>query len=121
MRLNESSEEEIENARKNWGYYFVVAGSSFGRSAEAINFYVAIHEAGYPVVLTDGKDLLNRLEGKDLVGIVPWDVPTRYCEEYFPEKYGTILDFIHVFSEDYDEAKKYIEWLPTEQNAVCDK
>ncbi len=96
------------------GYYFVVSGKSFGRAAETINFYVAIKEAGYPIVIDDGDAMLARLRATDYVGIVPHLVPTRYCESLFDEKYGTILDFMHVYDEDLAKFGDKIEWFELE-------
>lgn len=93
------------------GYYFVVAGKSFGRAAETVNFYVAIKEAGYPIVIEDGDAMLARYKATDYVGIVPHLVPTRYCESLFDKKYGTILDFMHVYDDDLEKFGDKIEWI----------
>ena len=63
------------------------------------------------VPLEDAEGILARFEGTDLIGIVPENCPTRYCESRFPEKYGTILDFIHVDEEDMENFGDQIEWL----------
>ena len=52
--------------------------------------------------------------GKDNVGIVPHDVFPCYCEGRFPERFGKMLDFMHVYSEELDELSGDIEWLPEE-------
>lgn len=100
---------------QNGGYYFSVAGKSWNRSVEAVNFYVAIHDAGFPVVLCDADEILKRFQGRDLIGIVPRDTVPKYCESLFPEKYGKILDFMHVYDE--DDWRGQIEWLPEEDEA----
>lgn len=94
------------------GYYFIVAGKSFGRSVETVNFYVAIKEAGYPIIISDGEVILARFKATDYIGIVPHKTPTRYCESLFDKKYGTILDFMHVYDEEIELYGSKIEWLP---------
>ena len=96
------------------GYYFVVAGKSFGRSVETVNFYVSIKEAGYPIVIDEGEAILARFKATDYIGIVPHNVITRYCESMFDKKYGIILDFMHVYNEELEKFGDKIEWLPLE-------
>lgn len=111
-RLGELTDEQLEEAKKAWGYYFVVAGKAWSRSVEAVNIYVALKRAGLPVVLRDADAILARFEGTDYVGVVPHDVVPRYCESMFPGRYGTILDFIHVYGDDMESFGDEIEWLP---------
>ena len=47
--------------------------------------------------------------------IVLQAVPTRYCENLFPKKYGDIIDFIHVYGEEMEKFGDAIEWLPEEE------
>ena len=49
LRSGQITEEEYNQRMVNAGYYFSVRGKSWGRSVEAVNFFVAIREAGYPV------------------------------------------------------------------------
>lgn len=121
-RLGKLDDERFEEAKRHWGYYFIVAGKAWNRSVEAANFYVALKRAGLPVVLRDANAILARFEGADYVGIVPHDVFPRYCEGLFPERYGTILDFIHVYDEDMTSFGDEIEWLPeTEARPLEDR
>lgn len=119
MRIDGASDDEIEEASKNWGYYFVVAGKH--RNSEAVNFYVSLSEAGYPVVLQNGDAILKKLKGEDLVGIVPWDRHTVYCDELFPAKYGQIISYTHIYPEEYEVLKDCIEWLPLEKAVLQTK
>ena len=119
LHLGKITREEAERIQKEGGYYFAVAGAAWNRSVEAVNFYVAIHDAGLPVVLRKAEAILARFRGEDIVGIVPHDITPRYCEGMFPEKYGTILDFIHVY--DGDLWRDQIEWLPEEQAKLIRK
>jgi hypothetical protein len=86
-----------------------------------VNFFVAIREAGYPVMLEDAEGILARFEGTDLIGIVPANSPTRYCEDRFPAKYGTILDFMHVDEEDMEKFGDQIEGLPAGSASLVEK
>ena len=55
------------------------------------------------------------------IGIVPENSATRYCESRFPEKYGTILDFMHVDEEDMENFGDKIEWLPEDPAVLIKK
>ena len=44
--------------------------------------------------------------------MVPRDVIPVYREGMFPERFGTILDFMHVYDEDMASFGDKIEWLP---------
>ena len=116
LRLGKITQEEAERAQRDGGYFFAVAGAAWNRSVEAVNFYVAIHDAGMPVVLRKAEAILTRFRGEDMVGVVPRDIIPSYCEGMFPQNYGVILDFIHVYDEDCwcDQ----IEWLPEEETRL---
>ena len=36
----------------------------------------------------------------------------KYCESMFPEQYGKVIDFMHVYQEDLEKYKNDIIWLP---------
>ena len=112
-RIGRLTSEEYNRQMENAGYYLTVAGTH--RQFEAVNFYIALRTAGYPVVLSNSDELLARFSGDDYIGIVPHDMPTRYCENLFPDKYGVIIDFIHVYKDDLPVREPYIEWLPEEK------
>ena len=95
------------------GYYFIVAGKH--RAAEAVNFYIALHDAGFPVLLDDADEILARFEGTDYVGIVPHAVTPKYCENLFPAKYGRVIDFMNIYSEEMEQFGDQIEWIPEER------
>ena len=113
FRTGKINETEYKQKYEKAGYYFEVAGKY--RMFEAINFFVSLTEAGLPVILNDAKEILNRIEGKDYVGIVPHDVVPRYCESMFPDRYGNIIDFIHVYEEELECFGDLIKWLPEEE------
>lgn len=104
---------EAEERRKNGGYYFCVAGNAWTRAVEAVKFYVSIHDAGFPVLFRDADNILSRFLGDDLIGIVPHETIPTYCESMFPNHYGKILDFMHVYDDDI--WIRDIEWLPEKE------
>ena len=113
------SETEYKKKSERAGYYYSIAGKY--RAAEAVNFYVALSQAGLPVVLSDAEEILARFEGSGYIGIVPHDVTPRYCESMFSEKYGRVIDFIHVYQEELDTFGDAIEWLPEEEARIDGK
>ena len=100
--------EEAE--RRPCGYYFLICGKH--RPMESVSFYLALHDAGLPVLLSDADEILARLEGSGYVGIVPHDVSPKYCESRFPEEFGKVIDFMHVYEEDMELYGNSILWLP---------
>ena len=111
-RNGEISETEYRNGLERAGYYFAIAGKQ--RQFEAISFYIALTDAGFPVILGDAEAHLARVEAADYVGIVPHHLPTRYCESLFPKEYGNIIDFYHAYKSE-DAWFDWIEWLPEEE------
>ena len=114
VRLGEMTEEEA--AAHPRGYYYLIAGKH--RAIEAVQFYTALSKAGLPVLLRDADEILARFEGTDYIGIVPHDVTPAYCEGYFPERYGKVIDFMHVYEEDINLYGDQIEWLPLEEAKI---
>ena len=111
-RTGEITEAEYHEKLADTGYYFAIAGMQ--RQFEAVSFYIALSEAGLPVIIGGAEELLARFEATDYIGIVPHHVATRYCADLFPEKYGDIIDFTHVY-KDEDAWFDKIEWLPEEE------
>ena len=112
LRSGKIVQSEYDARIKTAGYYFFIAGIQ--RQFEAVSFYVALSDAGMPVVIEGAEELLARFEATDYIGIVPHHMPTRYCESLFPDKYGDIIDFTHVY-KDEDAWFEKIEWLPEEE------
>ena len=106
------SEEEYQEKLQHAGYYFAIAGMQ--RQFEAVSFYLALSDAGLPVTIRGAEELLARFEATDYVGIVPHHLPTRYCESLFPDRYGDIVDFTHVYKSE-DTWFDKIEWVPEEE------
>lgn len=113
FRSRQISESEYHKKINAAGYYFVVAGKY--RATEAVKFYTALSAAGLPVILDDADEIRARYDGSGYIGIVPRSCPTRYCEGLFPEKYGRIIDFIHVYEEEMAHFGDAVEWLPEEE------
>ena len=79
---------------------------------DSVNFYLALHNAGLPVLISDAEEILARFDASDYMGIVPHDVIPKYCEGMFPNEYGKVIDFMHVYEEDFELYKNDIIWLP---------
>ena len=109
LRSGKISQKEFDEKISAAGYYFAIAGIQ--RQFEAVSFYNALSAAGLPVVIGGAEELIARFEATDWIGIVPHHVPTRYCEDLFPNEYGEIIDFTHVYKED-DPWFEKIKWLP---------
>lgn len=96
--------------KSDQGFYFSVDGYSWTRSVESIKFYLAIRKAGFPIVIRCGKQLADRLNGTDEIGVVPDGVFPGYCEAYFSDK--RIIDYINLPHENRESWSKYCEWVP---------
>ncbi len=90
------------------GYCFYVDGKSWTRSVEAINFYLALHRAGLPVKIFNGKQLTLRLTGSDKIGIVPDGIFPRYCDSYFPNE--KVLDFLNLPHKNREQFVEKCVW-----------
>ncbi len=112
FRHGEITEEAHRELQENAGYFFEIAGKH--RPFEAVSFYTALSAVGLPVILHDAEEILARFEGTDYIGIVPHHVIPKYCEEMFPEKYGRIIDFMHIYEDEIDVFRNQIEWLAEE-------
>ena len=75
---------------------------------------MALCSAGLPVIIGGAKELISRFEATDYIGVVPHHLPTRYCESLFPDEYGEIINFTHVYKGE-DLWFDKIVWLPEEQ------
>lgn len=103
------------------GWHFSVAGNAWNRAVEAVKFYVAIKEAGYPVILHDAKAILDRFNGADYVGIVPRTRYPFYCDDLFPDEYPRMLDYMNLEDDEFEKAHQDITWLPIEPEHLKEK
>jgi len=92
------------------GWWLSLAGSSWGRSVETVNFYMALIDQGYPVFLHDGAGLAEMLTGADYIGIVPEGVTPRYCGGLFPE--NGFLGFMNLPWENTEQVIAAAQWYP---------
>ena len=92
------------------GYYLSVAGSAVSRTIETVKLYLALCRNGLPVYMHDGDILADRLQEKEIVGIVPEDVVPCYCESKFPDQ--KIISFYHLPEENRDQIVKKCTWQP---------
>ena len=92
------------------GYFLYVAGSSESRTVEAVKFYLAIHHAGYPVYISDVKQLIERFRETEKIGIVPDGVFPRYCGTWFPGE--NVIDFMNLPYDRTEETIPFCVWQP---------
>ncbi|SDB54147.1 hypothetical protein [Butyrivibrio sp. INlla16] len=111
LRGGEITEEEYQEKIKKAGYYFYIVGVH--RQFESISFYLALSDAGLPVIIGSAEEMVASFDGSDYVGVVPHHMYTRYCSDLFPDEYGDIIDFTHVY-KDEDAWFDKITWLPEE-------
>ena len=111
-------DDEYIRRTESSGYYFCVAGNAWNRAVETVKIYVALRNKGFPVIISSAQAILSRFDGSDYIGIVPWRVFPKYCEEQFPETYGEILDFMHIYHDEYSVLRDCIKWIP-EEEASC--
>ena len=95
------------------GYYFRVAGSSWVRTIEAVNFYLALHHAGQPVAIHQADKLKERLAGTEKIGIVPDGVFPSYCHSMFGDE--DMIDFMNLPLENRDFFAARCVWQPVTQ------
>lgn len=119
FRTGKITESEYKERQKNAGYFFEIAGKH--RPFEAVSFYVALSEANLPVILDNAKEILARFDGSDYVGVVPHDTFPRYCEDMFPDEYGHVIDFIHVYDDEIKMYRNDIIWLPETEAELLEK
>lgn len=92
------------------GFYLSIAGESVSRCVEAVKFYLAIKEAGYPVYIHNANELIARFNETEMIGIVPEGVIPRYCGHYFPHE--KIISFMNLPFEESDKVAEKCIWQP---------
>ena len=100
------------------GFFLVLAGDSWGRTAETIKIFLALSKSGIPVILREAKALGERVAGIEKMGIVPEGVFPRYCHSYFPDEH--IIDFINLPLEHREELSKLCVWQPIPEVRLVD-
>lgn len=97
------------------GWYLSIAGSAWTRSLESMKFFLALHQAGIPVCVSEAETLKKRVLGEEKIGIVPSGVFPAYCNSFFPGE--DVIDFMNL---PYDEPDRtwfitHSVWQPVEQ------
>ena len=90
------------------GYYLILRGSSWARSTEAIQFYLALIRAEIPVFLYEGDIIARRMTGEEKIGIVPRGIIPKYRSMDFPGE--NIITFMNLPYEDEDEIAAKCVW-----------
>lgn len=71
MSISNSLHFSVCQNRETGLFYFDVSGDAFFRMADSIIFYLAVKEAGYPVMMYRGREIAERLMETDMIGIAP--------------------------------------------------
>lgn len=100
------------------GCFLGVAGSSVGRTIEAIKIYLALRRAGKPVYLNEAKLLAARLDETEKIGVVPEGVVPKYCSTMFSDE--KIITYINLPSEKRDEVASHCVWQPLQKVVLPD-
>lgn len=95
------------------GFVVNIRGASIGRLKEAICMFLAIHDAGLPVTISDPEGIRKRLLAQDNIGIVPCFHSLHRANQHF-HKEDSVYDVLH-----FDELgkfktriKPFISWEP---------
>lgn len=94
-------------------FQLTLSGATVPFAARAAKMAIALHRRGVPFVLGDRDYLLELVEGKDWIGIVPENVEPLGCHSLF-EPYGEdIRSFLHLKDLEKDkELRNKIIWYP---------
>lgn len=90
------------------GYFLYLAGDAWNRTIETVKFYLALTRVNIPVYLAEAQMLADRLDEKELIGIVPEGVPPAYCESWFPNEH--IIDYMNLPDEDREKFLPFCNW-----------
>lgn len=101
------------------GYVLHLAGDAWGRCIETVKFYLALKREGLPVYLYEGKELSERLQGTEKMGIVPDGVFPRYCHSYFPDE--NVITFMNLPYEKTDEVIAHAVWQKLDEVKLISK
>ena len=111
-----------ERSKRSFLFYCLACFCSGGYFDNiSLYYYVALKAEGLPVILRDAEEILARFDATDYVGIVPHHIATRYCEHRFPQEYGHIIDFMHVYEEEMEQYGEQIKWLPESPARLTDE
>ncbi len=64
-------------------YVIELRGESLGRMAETLEMFLAIHEAGLPISITNRESVRKRLLAQDFIGIIPAYAPYHRANQRF--------------------------------------
>ena len=99
------------------GYWLHLAGAY--RTIEVVRFYLAFRRAGIPVHLHEAQILAKRLEGTEMIGIVPEGVTPAYCGSWFPDEH--IINYMNLPYEDREKFLPFCKWYDQRQITLLKK
>lgn len=99
------------------GYWLYLAGNN--RTIETIHFYLALSKARIPVYLREAPVFVKRLQGDEMIGIVPEGVTPKYCESHFPDEH--IIDYMNLPDEDREQFLPFCIWYDEPQITLLEE
>lgn len=97
---------------RNEGFVLTLNGPSFTRLKETLNMFLAIHNAGLPITISDAEGIRKRLLGTDNIGIIPAYMSTHRANQGFYKQ--DVNDVMHY--DDLGRFKRritpFITWEP---------
>lgn len=100
----------VHRDRDREGFCFSLSGSQFSTSVETIRMYLALNDAGIPVILNDAKILAARFTETDRIGILPLEKYSFYGATIDGEN---LRDLVNLSDGDHPDlvARKAV-WSP---------
>ena len=101
------------------GWQLFLEGGSTSRMVETARMALALQRRTVPFVLHRAREMLLKLRGEDLVGIVPHDVHGAHAAELFPEEdsaFDTVT--MDLIGEAWRSLERFVRWRPVE--VTCD-
>ncbi|MFM8453564.1 MAG: hypothetical protein ACKOAD_01015 [Gammaproteobacteria bacterium] len=95
------------------GFNITVSARAITRLAEAISMFLAIHDAGLPIQISDPKAISRRLQAQDNIGIVPKQDSLHRANQHYPE-HQDVYDVMHFddLGRSKRRLKNMITWEP---------
>ena len=100
----------VHRDRDREGFCFSLSGSQFSTSVETIRMYLALNDAGIPLILNDAKILAARFTETDRIGILPLEKYSFYGATIDGEN---LRDLVNLSDGDHPDlvARKAV-WSP---------
>lgn len=98
-------------------WFFLLSGDAQSSSFEIVKYFLAMHDAGLPITLSNAKSIAARYTETDKIGILPcttWAFGRTNMGYYFHDP--DVTDVINLTDEEHgDEVSKIAEWIPEKE------